>query len=227
MFFAEKNVKKHFEDTFRRLIKKYTRFKHDGECMLDEAFQRLETHVANSSKIKTDFLQKHSVTLTATARHMAVALARGQKLFCFGSTDAHTLAEHTTKLLLNHSAVRCPPLPVITLSEKDNEQTALRQLQALAQPNDIFLTIATTPPNNFFMEILRLAHLQKMLTVGLVGLTESQLDYETLCTFLLPVPHVSTQFVYECHTTILHLICLLVDYYLLENVMVIKEQLDI
>ena len=47
-----------------------------------------------------------------------------------------------------------------------------------------------------------------------------------LCDILLAVGHPSTPLVQETHAAIGHMLCVLTDYYLFENVMAIKPMLD-
>ncbi len=202
---------------------------------MDETLQIIARHAEDGARLRRSFLESHAGRIAEAARITAVALGRGHKLLLAGNGGSAADAQHWAGEFVNRFLVDRPPLPAVALNTDTSVLTAVgndfgydqvfaKQIRALGRPGDVFLGISTSGNSANIVEALRVARSQKMITLGFTG--EGGGKAALFCDVLLDVPHPSTPLVQEVHAACGHLLCRLVDYYLFENVMLIKEDLE-
>ncbi|HYA41690.1 MAG TPA: D-sedoheptulose 7-phosphate isomerase [Syntrophobacteraceae bacterium] len=148
------------------------------------------------------------------------ALLAGRRLFLFGNGGSAADAQHLAAEFVNRFQIERPPLPAMALTvdtsvltsianDYDFDDVFAKQLRALAQPGDIALGISTSGGSRNVIRALRWARDNGVLTLGLAGLSETEMDL--YCDIILHVPSPVTARVQECHITVGHIICALVD----------------
>lgn len=202
---------------------------------MDETSQIIEHHAEEGARVRKTFFEAEASRVAEAARSIAVALGRGHKLLLAGNGGSAADAQHWAGEFVNRFLIDRPPLPALALSTDTSVLTAVgndfgydqvfaKQIRALGQAGDVFLGISTSGNSANIVEALRVARARKMITIGLTGKGGGEMAL--LCDILLAVPHASTPLVQEVHAACGHLLCRLTDYYLFENVMLIKSELE-
>ena len=182
---------------------------------------------AASIEVKQAVQASSAEIILATAEAIADAFKKRQKLFLFGNGGSAADAQHIAAEFVNRFQMERPPLPALALTVDTSALTAisndyhfddifLKQLQALAQPGDVALGISTSGRSPNVMKALRWASENQIHTIALAGMAETEMDaYSDL---ILHVPSKVTARIQECHITVGHIICALVDEMLFRRV---------
>jgi len=113
-----------------------------------------------------------------------------------------------------------PPLPAIALTVDTSiltsisndylfEDIFLRQLQALSRRGDVALGISTSGTSANVLKALEWARARGLCTLGWTGAFPSAMD--AYCHRILHVPSTVTARIQECHITVGHILCALVE----------------
>ncbi|MCU0587466.1 MAG: D-sedoheptulose 7-phosphate isomerase [Syntrophobacteraceae bacterium] len=162
-----------------------------------------------------------STDLIIDMAEVVVQAFRGQhRLFLFGNGGSAADAQHLAAEFVNRFQRERIPLPAIALTVDTSILTSigndyrfddifLKQLQALGQPGDVALGISTSGSSPNVVLALRWAREHGLQTVGWAGATLGDMD--TYCDLILHVPSRTTARIQECHITVGHILCGLVD----------------
>ncbi len=183
-------------------------------------------HRTADSIFRESIQLKQAVARTSTALivEMAEVVAqafRGQhRLFLFGNGGSAADAQHLAAEFVNRFQRERIPLPALSLTVDTSILTSisndyhfddifLKQLQALAQPGDAALGISTSGSSPNVVKALKWAREHGLHTLGWAGATLGDMD--TYCDLILHVPSRTTARIQECHITVGHILCGLVD----------------
>ncbi len=186
----------------------------------------ITTHAQEGLTLRAAFFQENATRIIETGRTLALALARGHKIFFCGNGGSAADAQHLAGELVNRFLMDRPPLPAIALSTDTSILTAIgndfgyeqifaKQIQALGQPGDVLVGISTSGNSINVITALTEAQRRGLTTVGFVGRSGQM---ASLCDIVLSVQHASTPLIQEIHITLGHMLCRLIDYYLFENI---------
>jgi D-sedoheptulose 7-phosphate isomerase len=177
-----------------------------------------------------EHLQETSATLmrmagqAAPAQQMAdricQALKAGKKLVTMGNGGSAADAQHFAAELLCRFETERGPLPAVALSTDSSVLTAIgndysydqvfaRQVRALVQPGDVVVAISTSGNSPNVLEAVREAKKLKAFTIGLTGGTGGKLKSAVDLSVCVPSPR--TAHIQECHISLIHGICALID----------------
>jgi len=142
------------------------------------------------------------------------------RLFLFGNGGSAADAQHLAAEFVNRFQMERPPLPAIALTVDTSILTSIandhdfadvfaRQLQALARPGDVALGISTSGRSRNVIGALKWSQENGVLTIGFGGLANTEMDL--YCDLILHVSSPVTARVQECHITVGHIICALVE----------------
>ncbi len=159
-------------------------------------------------------------TLVAIAELTANALKGGGKLLIAGNggsaADAqHLAAEFVVRLTETRPALRAIALSVdssiLTAISNDwsYDQVFSRQIEALAQPGDVFLGISTSGNSRNILCAFAQARKQHVHTVGFSGNGGGQM--RELCDYNIIIPSKITMNIQESHLVLEHIFCMLVE----------------
>ena len=159
-------------------------------------------------------------TLVAIAELTANALKGGGKLLIAGNggsaADAqHLAAEFVVRLTATRPALRAIALSVdssiLTAISNDwsYDQVFSRQIEALAQPGDVFLGISTSGNSRNILCAFEQARKQHVHTVGFSGNGGGHM--RELCDYNIIIPSKITMNIQECHLVLEHIFCMLVE----------------
>lgn len=194
--------------------------------MSENALRLIAAYNDEAIALRVRFFAENAALIDATARTMAVALARGGKVLFCGNGGSAADAQHLAAEFVNRFELERPPLPALALTTDSSILTAIgndygfdrvfaKQVQALAAPGDVVVGISTSGNSPNVLAALRAARDKGCVTVGLAGRNGGIVP---LCDHALLVPHDRTALIQEVHITIGHLLCKLVDHYLFEAV---------
>ena len=159
-------------------------------------------------------------TIVAVGELTASAMRSGRKLLVAGNggsaADAqHLVAEFVVRLTVNRPAMRAIALTtdtsILTAAGNDfgYETIFSRQLEALAQPGDIFLGISTSGNSkniiNAFHEAKKLGVISVAFTGGTGGQMRDFADYSVV------IPSNVTMNIQESHLALEHIFCMVVE----------------
>ena len=161
-----------------------------------------------------------AATITTIGALTATAMKNGGKLLVAGNggsaADAqHLVAEFVSRLTIDRPALRAIALTtdssILTATGNDYgfDRVFERQVEALGQPGDVFLGISTSgnSPN-----ILKALHQAKKLDIHTIGFSgNSGGKMATLCDHNVIIPSAVTMNIQECHLTLEHIFCMVVE----------------
>lgn len=203
--------------------------------MADDAKSMVLEIAEAGSHLRDRFFAKHSGLVVDIARVFAVALARGGKIMFCGNGGSAADSQHLAAEFVNRFRLERPPLPALALTTDTSILTAVsndysfdevfrKQVQALGQEGDVLVGISTSGNSPNVVQALRAARERGITTVGMTGLSGGTMA--PLCDHLIQVPDKTTFLIQEVHIAVGHMLCLLTDWYLFENVMALQPFLE-
>lgn len=180
--------------------------------------------VIEQLKDHQNIIQKVIDTLTGdieTACQMIVeAIKNGNKVLVAGNGGSAADAQHIAAELSGRFVKDRKALPGIALTTDTSAITSIandygyehvfsRQLEALAQPGDLFIGISTSGNSEGVLNAFRSAKKINCKTLGLSGRDGGQMN--DLCDLNIIVPSSVTARIQEMHILIGHILCQSVD----------------
>lgn len=154
------------------------------------------------------------------------AYRRGNKILLAGNGGSAADAQHIATELVSKFYFDRPCLSAIALTVDTSVLTAIsndygyekvftRQIEANGRPGDIFIGISTSGNSKNVVEAIKTAKAHGLMTIGLVGKRECEMDY--LCDLIVKVPSEDTPKIQESHIMLGHIICAMVEKNLFEK----------
>lgn len=145
--------------------------------------------------------------------------ARGNKILIAGNGGSAADAQHMAAEFVSRFEFDRPGLPAVALTVDTSALTAIgndygyewlfsRQLQALAQPGDVFIGITTSGNSK---NVLRAFEACDALGVVKVALCGRGGKVHELAEHVLAAPSTHTPRIQECHLLFEHMICALIE----------------
>ena len=176
-------------------------------------------------------LNEHLTTLDATMKSIGSALEvaanicidslkQGGKILIFGNGGSAADAQHIAAELVGRYKLERKGLSAIALSTDTSSLTAIandygyehvfdRQIEALANPEDVAVGISTSGNSSNVINALQLAKNIGCKSIGLSG--KSGGDMNKLCDVNLVIPANDTARIQEMHILVGHIICHLIE----------------
>ncbi len=182
----------------------------------DEIRRQLE----ESARVKQSFSSELIGRIAQFAEKSAAALRGGGKLVFFGNggsaADAlHLAAELVVRLRMERSGLAALALTanpsVLTAAGNDYgfERIFSRQIESLVASNDILVALSTSGNSPNVIRGVEAGRIRGAYLVAFTGETGGQLASKV--DLLLNVPSRDSQRIQECHTTIGHIACSLIE----------------
>lgn len=179
-----------------------------------------ERNLLDSIRAKDALRQTALDVVLDMADLLARAFRAGHRLFLFGNGGSAADAQHLAAEFVNRFQMERIALPALALTPDSSVLTSigndrafedifLRQLQALAQPGDVALGISTSGTSPNVVKALRWARENGVHTLGLAGAERTEMG--VYCDLLVCVPSPLTPRIQECHITVGHILCGLVE----------------
>ena len=161
--------------------------------------------------------------VAAIARAAALvrdAVLAGQKLLLCGNGGSAADAQHIAAELVGRYVLDRRPLAAIALTTDTSALTAIandygyehvfaRQIEALGAPGDVLIAITTSGTSKNVIAAVAAARARGMTVIGLTG--GHGAAFAAACDAGIAVPSTVTARIQECHITIGHLLCEVID----------------
>jgi len=176
-----------------------------------------------SADVKLAFVEIYAEKLLEVGRIIANALKEGNKVLLFGNGGSAADAQHIAAEIVGRFKKERRGLPAIALTTDTSILTAVgndygfesifeRQIEALCTPGDIAIGISTSGNSPNVIRGLKRAHDLGATTIALTGRNGGKVVEIAHYSFV--VPSYDTARIQECHITIGHVICEIVEHYL-------------
>lgn len=148
------------------------------------------------------------------------ALRAGHKLLLAGNGGSAADAQHLAAEFVVRLCDDRPGIPAIALTTDSSALTAIsndygfqylfsRQIETLGQKGDVFFGISTSGKSPNIITALKAARGRGLITVGFTGKDGGMMP--ELCDYTLIIPASDTQKIQECHITLGHILCGLIE----------------
>ena len=158
--------------------------------------------------------------LQSCVNAIAGSFSRGGKVLTMGNGGSAADAQHLAAELVGRFMLERQALPAIALTTDSSILTAvgndygfddifMRQVEALADKDDVVVGISTSGHSANVAKALSLAQQKGCVTIGLLGRDGGVIAGK--CDIHLTVPVQETPHIQEAHLVLLHLLCDLVE----------------
>jgi D-sedoheptulose 7-phosphate isomerase len=186
--------------------------------MKELVWKQLEESIASLQAVRDD---AHIAEAVIRAGELiASAMKNGRKLMVAGNGGSAAEAQHIAAEFVSRLTVDRPAMRAIALTTDTSILTAIgndysydnvfeRQVEALGQKGDVFLGISTSGNSANVLKALRLCRQMGITTVGYMGNGGGKMA--ELCDVPVVVPSKITMKIQECHTALVHILCMVVE----------------
>lgn len=182
----------------------------------------IKKYIQDSIDTKIKILNDESIlsTINKIADEIVAAYKIGNKVLTAGNGGSAGDAQHIAGELVSKFFFDRPALSAISLSTDTSILTAIgndygfeklfaRQIDANAKEGDVFIGISTSGNSKNIIAALQKAKEKGVITVGLAGSKECEMD--KYCDYIIHVPSSSTPTIQESHILIGHIVCALIE----------------
>ncbi len=167
-------------------------------------------------------LSAASESIAEAARTVIAAYKRGKKVLLIGNGGSAADAQHIAAELAGRFKFDRPGLPAIALTTDTSVLTALandygyenvfsRQVEALGSEKDVLIAITTSGASPNIIKAVKAARAKGVTVISMTGARSDHSELTGMSQVTIEVPSGNTPRIQEGHTTIGHIICLLVE----------------
>ena len=193
---------------------------------MEEMKNIVERSFVESIEAKRRCLKNNGESLIRAATVIVDAFNNESKLMIFGNGGSAADAQHIAAEFVNKFMIERPPLPAMALTTDTSILTSVgndynfddifsKQIKALGMEGDVAWGISTGGESVNVIEGLRVARDRGLRTIGMTGSGGGKMS--EVVQVLLKVDADNTARIQECHITMAHIICELVDYQLFQR----------
>jgi len=179
---------------------------------------------AESAAVKQQFVREQADRIVQVAKLMASAFREGQKVLLFGNGGSATDAAHIAAEFVGRYQRERAPLPAIALAtdiaaitcianDYGYDELFARQIRAHGRKGDIAVAISTSGNSPNVLKGVDAATACGLTTIAWTGGSGGKLA--RLVDFSFVVPSTVTARIQECHITMGHVLCELIEDHLL------------
>lgn len=190
----------------------------DPDDRVNPIADALRASIAAKQKLLQD--EEMLRTVDEVARQMVQSFKAGGKVLFCGNGGSAADAQHLAAELSGRYYFDRPPLHAEALHTNTSYLTAVandygydevfsRAVQAQGRKGDVLIGISTSGNSVNVVKALTAAKELEMVTVGMTG--ESGGKMKALCRFTLRAPSSDTPRIQECHITLGHILCEIVE----------------
>jgi D-sedoheptulose 7-phosphate isomerase len=165
-------------------------------------------------------LEEEKNTLEAIGQQLVHTLQNGGKILICGNGGSAADAQHFAAELVVRFEDNRKALPALALTvdtsaitacanDFDFEQIYSRQVQALANANDVCIGISTSGRSPNILAALQSAREIGCKTIGFTGY--GTLQFEGLCDYVLKITDGNTARIQEMHILAIHILCRVIE----------------
>ncbi len=188
----------------------------DSEKALDHVF----TSLREGADLRTEIANDCGEVIVEAAMLISDCLKSGGKLLLFGNGGSAADAQHLAAEFVGRFRAERRALPAIALTTDASILTAVgndygfdqifsRQIQALGEANDVAVGISTSGNSPNVIAGMQEASKQKLKTIGLAGNDGGAVA--KAADVRIVISSANTARIQECHITIGHILCELVE----------------
>lgn len=186
--------------------------------------QHIQKRLRESAELKLSLGPQQLEPLQALVDATGRALEQGCKLLVFGNGGSAADSQHIAAELVGRYVRERRGLPAIALTTDTSILTSVgndygfdhlfeRQVEALAAPGDVVLGISTSGNSpNVRLALLRARQIEGVVTGAFLGKTGGEI--RDVVHHAIVVPSNDTARIQECHITMGHILCEMVESYL-------------
>ena len=193
---------------------------------MEEMKSIVERSFVESIEAKRRCLKNNHESLIRAATVIVEAFNNESKLMIFGNGGSAADAQHIAAEFVNKFMIERPPLPAMALTtdtsiltsvsnDYDFDDVFSKQIQALGIEGDVAWGISTSGEAANVLTGLRVSRNRGLRTIGMTGSGGGKMA--EFAQVLLGVDGENTARIQECHITMAHIICELVDYQLFQR----------
>jgi D-sedoheptulose 7-phosphate isomerase len=189
----------------------------------------VERSFVESIEVKRRCMEQNQEPLIRAATMIVDAFNNENKLMLFGNGGSAADAQHIAAEFVNKFMIERPPLPAMALTTDTSILTAVgndiststfedifsKQIEALGMEGDVAWGISTSGEAANVLAGLKVARNRGLRTIGMTGSGAGKMA--EFAQILLRVDGENTARIQECHITMAHIICELVDYQLFQR----------
>jgi D-sedoheptulose 7-phosphate isomerase len=193
---------------------------------MEEMKKIVDRSFLESIQLKQRCRELNRESLIRAATMIVDAFNNENKLMIFGNGGSAADAQHIAAEFVNRFMIERPPLPAMALTTDTSIITSVsndytfddifsKQVKALGIEGDIAWGLSTSGTSANVLEALAVARNRGMRTIGMTGSDTAKMT--DVAQVLLTVEAKDTPRIQECHITMAHVICELVDYQLFQR----------
>jgi D-sedoheptulose 7-phosphate isomerase len=182
--------------------------------------KKIEDGLARSAYVKLLLMQRQADMIEKIGVRLAKVLQAGRGIFIFGNGGSaadsqHIAAELESRFMKERRALPCLALTTntSTLTAIGNDygydRTFARQIEAYCRKGDAVIAISTSGNSVNVLEAVKRARKAGAVTIGFTNEKGGKL--KRLVDLCLCVPSTDTQRVQECHITVGHIVCDIIE----------------
>jgi len=186
----------------------------------EKALQEILKSFQTGTDLRNQVAQDCSENVVDAAVLITQCLRSGGKVLFFGNGGSAADAQHLAAEFVGRFQIERRPLPAIALTTDASiltavgndygfEQIFTRQVQALGRPGDVAIGISTSGNSANVISAIKQAAQQDLKTIGLTGKDGGFLAKAVDVSIIIASTNVAR--VQECHITIGHILCELVE----------------
>jgi D-sedoheptulose 7-phosphate isomerase len=173
-----------------------------------------------SADLKRKLIESQSDVMAKIATTIVEAFRKGRRVYWCGNGGSFTDAHHIVGELVGKYGYDRPPLPSFVLGAGVASLTAIandygydhifsREVKACAEKGDVVVGLSTSGNSKNVCDALEAARAKGATTIGFAGEKKARID--EVSDLVLHVPSTLTPRIQECHITVGHVICDVVE----------------
>ncbi len=181
----------------------------------------IQKRIMESIEVKKKTMESQLSKIKKAAELIVDSYRKGGKLVCFGNGGSASDAQHIVAELVNKLYLNRPMLDSIALNTNASIITAIgndssfenifaRQVESLVKPHDIVLGLSTSGNSTNVINGLIKAKDLGIKTIALTGQEGGKIKHIG-ADLMINVPSSDVARIQECHITIGHIICEIVE----------------
>jgi D-sedoheptulose 7-phosphate isomerase len=176
---------------------------------------------AESIEAKQKTIETQLGNIEEAAQIIINSLKQGQKILICGNGGSAADSQHFATELVSRFEKDRAALPAIALSTDTSGLTATgndfgfesvfsRQVEALGNKNDVFIGFSTSGNSKNIIKAIQVANEKEMKIISFLGRDGGKINnMNTSCNII--IPNQVTARIQECHETIYHILCKLIE----------------
>lgn len=177
----------------------------------------LETSISVKTKLLSDKVAIQNIN--TISEKIIDCYKNGNKVMLAGNGGSAADSQHIAAEFVSRFFFDRPGLPAIALTTDTSMLTAIgndygfeqlfsRQVQAHGRKGDVFIGISTSGNSKNIIEAIKMSKTKQVFSVALCGEGGSLAG---LADISISIPSINTPYIQECHITVGHIICAIVE----------------